>query len=210
MYLVREDEEVLTVSVERSGDSDSHVMVHIATHPTEGTATAEEDFRTLVNILQFESLIDVNITILNDELMESNETFVIYLTSGSGVKLSPLWSKFVSPHAQTEVIIIDDDDLQTKVIINEDYGKHDDNFAAIIATIVTCTMLSFIIIAILGLAIAIMYQKRKRKQAEQASVEHIYDIPMNVKQPTKSTAETEETWKENLQYNVAYGVLNRH
>jgi hypothetical protein len=115
MYLVREDEEVLTVSVERSGDSDSHVMVHIATHPSEGTATAEEDFRTLVNILQFESLIDVNITILNDELMESNETFVIYLTSSSGVNLSP--------HAQTEVIIIDDDDLQTKVIIiNEDEG----------------------------------------------------------------------------------------
>ena len=77
---------------------------------------AEEDFRTLVNILEFESLIDVNITILNDELMESNETFVIYLTSGSGVKLSPL--------AQTEVIIFDDDDdLQTKVIINEEYGK---------------------------------------------------------------------------------------
>ena len=69
-----------------------------------------------MKILKFdlnESLIDVNITILNDELMESNETFVIYLTSDSGVKLSPL--------AQTEVIIIDDDDLQTKVIINEDY-----------------------------------------------------------------------------------------
>ena len=39
MYSVREDEEVLTVTVERSGDSDSHVMVHIATHPSEGTAT---------------------------------------------------------------------------------------------------------------------------------------------------------------------------
>ena len=71
-----------------------------------------------MKILKFdlnESLIDVNITILNDELMESNETFVIYLTSGSGVKLSP--------HAQTEVIIIDDDNFQTKVIIiNEDEG----------------------------------------------------------------------------------------
>ena len=41
IYSVREDEEVLTVSVERSGDSDSHVMVHIATHPTEGTATGQ-------------------------------------------------------------------------------------------------------------------------------------------------------------------------
>ena len=39
MYSVREDEEVLTVSVERSGDSDSHIMVLIATHPSEGTAT---------------------------------------------------------------------------------------------------------------------------------------------------------------------------
>ena len=41
MYSVREDEEVLTVSVERSGDSDSHVMVLIATHPSEGTATGQ-------------------------------------------------------------------------------------------------------------------------------------------------------------------------
>ena len=63
-----------------------------------------------MKILEFESLINVNITILNDELMESNETFVMYLTSGSGVKLSPL--------AQTEVIIIDDDDLQTEVMHN--------------------------------------------------------------------------------------------
>ena len=55
-----------------------------------------------------------------------------------------------------------------------------------------------------------MYRKKKRKQAEQASVEHIYDIPMDVKHPTKSATETEETWKENLQYNVAYGVFNRH
>ena len=87
---------------------------------------------------------------------------------------------------------------------------HDDDPTAMIATIVTCTMLSFIIIAILGLAIAIIYRKRKRKQAEQESVEHIYDIPMNVKQPTTSATQTEETWKENLQYNVAYGVFNRH
>ena len=89
-------------------------------------------------------------------------------------------------------------------------GVHDKDPTAMIATLITCTMLSFIIIAILGLAIAIMYRKRKRKQAEQASVEHIYDIPMDIKHPTKSAAETEETWKENLQYNVAYGVLNRH
>ena len=39
MYSVWEDEQVLTVSVERSGDTESHVVVLIATHPTEGTAT---------------------------------------------------------------------------------------------------------------------------------------------------------------------------
>ena len=41
IYSVREDEEVLTVSVERSGDSDLHVTVHITTHPSEGTATGQ-------------------------------------------------------------------------------------------------------------------------------------------------------------------------
>ena len=43
----------------------------------------------------------MNIIIINDELMESNETFVIYLTSGAGVKLSL--------HAEANVIIYDDD-----------------------------------------------------------------------------------------------------
>ena len=39
MYSVCEDEQVLTVSVKRSGNMESHVVVLIATHPTEGTAT---------------------------------------------------------------------------------------------------------------------------------------------------------------------------
>ena len=66
--------------------------------------TAEEDFLTLVEILDFpsdESFVDVNVTIIDDELTESNETFVIYLNSGAGVKLSP--------HAWAKVIINDDD-----------------------------------------------------------------------------------------------------
>ena len=65
---------------------------------------AWEDFHTIIEKVEFtsgDSLIDVNITIINDELIESNETFVIYLTSGAGVKLFP--------HEQTEVIISDDD-----------------------------------------------------------------------------------------------------
>ena len=48
-----------------------------------------------------ESLIDVNITIINDGLVESNETFVVYLMSCVGVTLFP--------HAQTNVTIKDDD-----------------------------------------------------------------------------------------------------
>ena len=47
------------------------------------------------------SILAVNLTIINDVFVESNESFVIYLTSGAGVKLFP--------HAQTEVIIIDDE-----------------------------------------------------------------------------------------------------
>ena len=63
-----------------------------------------EDFQTIIEIVEFTSgdnLIDVNITIINDELIESKETFVIYLKSGAGVKLFP--------YEQTEVIISDDD-----------------------------------------------------------------------------------------------------
>ena len=40
-YSVREDEGVLTVSVRRSGDSNLYVLVLIATHPSEGTATGK-------------------------------------------------------------------------------------------------------------------------------------------------------------------------
>ena len=74
---------------------------------------AGEDFHTLEQTLKFrsdESLIDVNITIINDELIESNETFFIYLSSDTGVQLSP--------HAKTEVIINDNDE-ETEVVIND-------------------------------------------------------------------------------------------
>ena len=57
---------------------------------------------TRIRILEFSSkdnTTDVNITIINDELIY-RETFVIYLTSGVGVKLSP--------YTQIEVTIADD------------------------------------------------------------------------------------------------------
>ena len=50
-----------------------------------------------------ESRIDVNISIINDESIEGNETFTIYLTSDVGVN--------VSPYVQTEVTIIDDEGI---------------------------------------------------------------------------------------------------
>ena len=75
-------------------------------------STAEEDFHTLVQTLEFhsyDSLIDVNIIVIDDGLTENNETFVIYLSSGAGVKLSP--------HAQTKVIINDDDGKNALYIV---------------------------------------------------------------------------------------------
>ena len=64
--------------------------------------TAEEDYSTVIKILEFNSgstYVDVNISIINDESIEGNETFTIYLTSDVGVNVS-----------QTEVTIIDDDE----------------------------------------------------------------------------------------------------
>ena len=43
----------------------------------------------------------MNVTIINDNMKENNETFVIYLMGDVGVD--------ISPHAQTEVIINDDE-----------------------------------------------------------------------------------------------------
>ena len=54
-----------------------------------------------LKFLSDETVIAVNITIINDRLKENNETFLIYLMGGVGVEMSP--------HAQTEVIIIDDE-----------------------------------------------------------------------------------------------------
>ena len=40
-YSATEDEKVVTVSVTRSGCSDSYIVVLLATHSSEGTATGE-------------------------------------------------------------------------------------------------------------------------------------------------------------------------
>ena len=56
----------------------------------------------MLEILEFHSgneYTDVNISIINDESFEGNETFTIYLTSDVG-----------STYIETEVTIIDDDE----------------------------------------------------------------------------------------------------
>ena len=59
----------------------------------------------------------MNISISNDESIEDNETFTIYLTSDVGMN--------VSPYVQTEVTIIDDDEYDGDV--NDDDGDDDND-----------------------------------------------------------------------------------
>ena len=62
----------------------------------------------------------MNISIINYESIEGNETFTIYLTSDVGVN--------VSPYVQTEVTIIDDDgDDDKDDEDDEDDGDGSDN-----------------------------------------------------------------------------------
>ena len=59
----------------------------------------------------------MNVSIINDESIEGNETLTIYLTSDVGVN--------VSPYVQTEVTIIDDDEgnlLGVSCICGDDCG----------------------------------------------------------------------------------------
>ena len=75
---------------------------------------AGKDFHAVERTLDFyshKSLMSVNITIINDEFIERDETLVIFLRGGTGVKLSP--------HVYTEVIIHDDDE-QTNVNNDDD------------------------------------------------------------------------------------------
>ena len=83
------------------------------------TYAAEEDFSSVTKIIYLESRIDVNISIINDESIEGNETFTIYLTSDVGVNLSP--------YVQTEVTIIDDNDKEDDEDDNSDDGDDDEN-----------------------------------------------------------------------------------
>ena len=56
-----------------------------------------------------EALVKMNISIINDELIENDETFNIYFTSGDGV--------IFFPYAQTNVTIMDDDNRKGNIVL---------------------------------------------------------------------------------------------
>lgn len=65
---------------------------------------AAQDYSTVIQILEFEPGItekNVTINIIDDKLIEVDETFVLHLSSGAGT--------FLSPFAQAEVTIISND-----------------------------------------------------------------------------------------------------
>jgi len=65
---------------------------------------AGQDFTSIAKILEFEPHItvkNVTISVTDDKVTEVDKTFVLYLSSGTGV--------FLAPFAQAEVTIINND-----------------------------------------------------------------------------------------------------
>ena len=63
-----------------------------------------QDYETVLQVLEFEPGVtekEVNINITDDESIETNETFILYLSSGAGV--------YLSPFTETKITIINDD-----------------------------------------------------------------------------------------------------
>ena len=64
---------------------------------------AGQDYEIVLQVLEFEPGVtekEVDIKIINDEFVETNETFLLYLSSGTSV--------YLSPFAEAEVTIIND------------------------------------------------------------------------------------------------------
>ena len=65
---------------------------------------AGQDYLTVLKILEFDpgtTKKEVEINIIDDKLIEVDDSFVLYLSSGAGT--------YLSPFAQAKVIIIDND-----------------------------------------------------------------------------------------------------
>ena len=66
---------------------------------------AGQDYETVLQVLEFEPGVtekEVDVSIINDEAVETNETFLLYLSSGTGPGV------YLSPFAEAEVTIIND------------------------------------------------------------------------------------------------------
>ena len=53
-YSVKEDEGVLTVYLRRSGECNSHVVVHIATYHSKGTATGKQHVHNIIIAIPYQ------------------------------------------------------------------------------------------------------------------------------------------------------------
>lgn len=72
--------------------------------------TVKEDYTSISIIVEFqpgETQQQISVTINNDKRIERNETFLLYLTAGAGVHLSPF--------PRTEITIENDDGKYKRV-----------------------------------------------------------------------------------------------
>ena len=105
-YSVAENGGLLTITVTRTNGSSGAVSVNYAT--TNGTATAGSDYTAGVGTLNFadgETSKTFTVTILNDTVVEGNETFTIALSSPTG-------GAVLGSPTTTTVTITDDDSIQ--------------------------------------------------------------------------------------------------
>jgi hypothetical protein len=103
-YTVAEDAGVATVVVQRAGSSDGRVTAVYTT--VQGTATSNVDYRAKQGRLVWEdgdsSDKEINITLLEDDLFESNEEFVVVLYDPTG-------GAILGANNSTKVILTSDD-----------------------------------------------------------------------------------------------------
>jgi uncharacterized repeat protein (TIGR01451 family) len=102
-YVVNENAGSVTVSVTRSGNTTLATTINFAT--SNGSATQPNDYTSTTGSLQFapgETVKTFTIPIINDALVEGNETINVVLSSpgGGGVEGSPFTSS---------IVILDDD-----------------------------------------------------------------------------------------------------
>jgi hypothetical protein len=90
-YSVREQDDVVTIKVTRTGDTTEAVNVNYATHPI--SATPGDDYTSVAGVATIaagETSVSIDIQIINDGLSEATETFSVSIESiDSGTLLFP-------------------------------------------------------------------------------------------------------------------------